>query len=341
MSLSCGGEDDPERLEGLDYLARRIAGGSADDEEIREMLVGFNRMGISGPELLTLALAFQEASVPATTSFPVVADLCGTGGGRVRTFNISTAASFVVAGCGVPVAKHGNRSNAGSSGSADVLEALGARLDMGRERPQRLLDRLGYSFFYAPVFNPAMRHAAAARREIGGRSVLNLLGPLLNPVRSRRRQLIGVADESLLEFLPPVLEGLGIERAMLVHGSPGMDEASTSGPTEAVLVKEGGWERITISAEELGLGEAAPQALAERSPLSSAILVREILHCGRPKEAKEVVLLNAACALVAFGRACDLPQGLRLAEGSLDSGRAAQRLERFVSLSRERRAELP
>ncbi|HUL39928.1 MAG TPA: anthranilate phosphoribosyltransferase [Methanomassiliicoccales archaeon] len=323
----------------MSEFARRIVAGEAPKEEIKEMLVSLNRNGVGPADVLSLALAFQEASVPAYTDFPVVADLCGTGGGAIRTFNISTAASFVVAGCGVPVAKHGNRSNAGRSGSADVLEALGARLRLSPGGASMILDSIGYSFFFAPSFNPAMRNAAEARREMGGRTIFNVLGPLLNPVRARRRQLIGVSDAGLLDVLPPVLGDLGIERAFVVHGSPGIDEVSTLGSTEAVLVEGHDAQRLTIRPQEMGLDVAAPIDLADRAPMPSAVLVRQLLHLGQPAPARDVVLLNAACALFAFGRANDLDHGLRLAEHSLASGRAAQRMERFVALSRKCRAD--
>ena len=318
----------------LKAFAQDIVSGKAEKGEIKEVLLSLNRRGLTGPDILALASAFQEASVPAHTRYPLVADLCGTGGGALRTFNISTAASFVVAGCGVPVAKHGNRSNAGPSGSADVLEALGARLALSPDTASKILDEIGYSFFFAPSFNPAMRHAAAARKEIGGRTAFNLLGPLLNPVRARRRQLIGVSDPGMLDVLPPILGDLGIERGMVVHGSPGIDEASTIGTTEAVLVEGGRCERLTLDPRELGLNIASPPDLADRSPVASATLLRRLLHEGGPDAARDVVLLNAACALLAFGRVADVDQGISLAERALDSGRAAQRLERFVAMSR-------
>ncbi|MEM0449751.1 MAG: anthranilate phosphoribosyltransferase [Methanomassiliicoccales archaeon] len=316
-------------------IAKKIVVGEVSNDEVKGLINFFHLNGISTMELLALAITFYRASIPSYTSFPAVADLCGTGGGCVRTFNISTAASFVVAGCGVPVAKHGNRSNAGKSGSADVIEALGARLNLGPILPSQILNEIGYSFFYAPVFNPAMKNVAAARKEVGGRTVFNLLGPLLNPVRTKRRQLIGVSDASLLDTLPSIIEAIGIDRCMLIHGSPGMDEASTLGPTEAVFIKKGNRERFTIYPRELGLCEGNKEAICDRSPLNSAILIRNILHKGEPNEAKEIVLLNAACALMAFGIAQDVEQGLRLAERSILTGRAAKKMEIFVSLTRK------
>jgi anthranilate phosphoribosyltransferase len=320
---------------GLDAsFAQDIVSGQASTAQIVAMLTSFQKEGLSGEQVLALARAFRQATVPAETAFPAVADLCGTGGGSVRTFNISTAASFVVAGCNVPVAKHGNRSNAGQSGSADLMEALGARLVMPPKRAAELLDEVGFSFFYAPTFNPAMRNAAEARRQMGGRTVFNLLGPLLNPVRAELRQLIGVHDPELLDLIPPLLEPMGIRRAMVVHGQPGMDEVSTLGTTDAVLVRGGSQERIVIDPAQLGLGRPSREELAERSPISSAITSREVLRSGSVGPVRDVVLLNAACALMVFGRAGDLEQGMRLAEHAIDSGRAERRIERYIALSR-------
>lgn len=318
----------------LRQFAERIVAGAASKEEIKEMLRSLSKAGVTSGDVLALAQAFQGASLPAFTRFSVVADLCGTGGGVARTFNISSAASFVVAGCGVPVAKHGNRSNAGQSGSADVLEALGARLSLSPGKASSLLDQIGYAFFFAPSFNPAMRHAAGARKEMGGKTVFNLLGPLLNPVRARRRQLIGVYDPEALDLLPPILGDLGIERGLVVHGSPGIDEASTMGPTEAVLVADGQTDRFTIHPREHGLELATIQDLGDRSPMSSAVLVRRLLHGEEVGPAKDVVLLNAACGLLAYGRAKDIDQGIRMADRAIESGRAAKRLERYITASR-------
>ena len=315
-------------------LARDIVSGKASTEEIKAMLASFQREGFSAQDLLDLAVAFKQATVSAETSFSAVADLCGTGGGTMRTFNISTAASFVVAGCGVPVAKHGNRSNAGQTGSADVIEALGARLVMSPGRAAALLDEVGFGFFYAPTFNPAMRNAAMARRQTVGRTVFNLLGPLLNPVNAERRQLIGVCDPELLDLLPPLLEHLGIGRAMVVHGQPGIDEVSTFGTTDAVLVRGGSMERFLIDPAELGLERPGLAELLEQSPIRSAVTTRKALRAGSAGAIRDVVVLNAACALLVYGRASDLEQGMRLAEHAIDSGRAERRIERYIGLSR-------
>lgn len=323
-----------ERLSGL---ASEIVSGRASKAEMVAMLRSIEERGLTSDDVLDLAMAFRQATVQVETCHEVVADLCGTGGGSVRSFNISTAASFVVAGCGVPVAKHGNRSNAGQSGSADVMEAAGARLVLSPQRAAALLDEVGIAFFFAPTFNPAMRNAAAARREVGGKTVFNVLGPLLNPVRARRRQLIGVYDRSLLDLLPPVLAPLGIERAILVHGRPGLDEVSTLGPTEAVLVERGKAERFAIDPMEYGYAHPDASQISDRSAMRSAILMSDILHGKQRGAPRDVVVLNAACGLLAFGRVSGIGNGIRMAEAAIDSGRAARRMEKYIALSRMNR----
>jgi anthranilate phosphoribosyltransferase len=325
-----------DRLQGNDLqaLAREIAAGRVDKERIILLLRGLAAKGLDSEDIRILAQAFREATVPVHTCHSTVLDLCGTGGGSPRTFNISTAASFLAAGAGVAVAKHGNRSNAGLSGSADVMEALGVRLKLDARSAGAVLDAIGITFLFAPSFNPAMRHAAAARKEVGGKTVFNVLGPLLNPVVAERRQLIGVYEPRLLELLPPVLDDLGTKRALLAHGHPDLDEVSTLGPTQIALVKNGSVDRFVIHPQEFDLPLAKESDLRDRSAMSSAILIRQILYGIENGPARQVVLLNSACALVAAGRCADVDQGLRLAEHAIDNGRAAKRMERLIDLSR-------
>ncbi len=235
-----------------EILAERLVTGSFHRPDMIESLTEMARRGETSHEVAALATAFRRAAVPVRTAHPIVLDMCGTGGARFRTFNVSTIASFVVASLGIPVAKHGNRSNRGC-GSADVLESLGARISLAPEEASRALDRIGFAFLYAPAFHPAMRHAAPVRKEISTRTVFNMLGPLLNPVVAPRRQLIGVYSPKLLDILPPVLPEMGVQRALLVHGRPGMDEVSVIGSTEAVLVDGDRYERFLIDPREMGL----------------------------------------------------------------------------------------
>ncbi len=264
-----------------------------------------------------------------------MADLCGTGGGTLRTFNISTISSFVVAGAGVPVAKHGNRSNAGASGSADVMEALGADIMLRPSEAGLILDQVGISFLFAPLYNPAMKNASAARKLIGGKTIFNALGPLLNPTMARRRQLIGVYEAGLLDLISPIMERIGTERTLLVHGHPGIDEVSILGRTEATLVRDGASERFVIDPSEYGLHIARPADISDRSPERSALLAKEILTGRESGAARDVVVLNAACALWVFGRVGDIAQGIALAERTIDSGAAEEKLLRFVAATRD------
>ncbi len=291
--------------------------------------------GFNEDDLLALAGSFRRATVPVETVHPLVADLCGTGGGVFRTFNISTVSSFVVSGTGVPVAKHGNRSNAGASGSADVVEALGANINLQPTEAGRILDHVGITFLFAPLFNPAMKNASAARKLIGGKTIFNALGPLLNPAVARRRQLIGVYDAKLLDIIPPILAKIGTERALLVHGHPGIDEVSILGRTEAALVRDGTTERLVIDPEDHGLQLARSADITDRTPERSALLTREILSGEESGAAKDVVVLNAACALWVFGRVGDIDQGIALAEQAIDSGAAEEKLIRFVKATHE------
>jgi len=308
-----------------------IVEGSAPKEEIVDMLRDMNERGIDADDLQNLAAAFRRATLPATTRFPVVADLCGTGGGTVRTFNISTIASLVVAGAGVPVAKHGNRSNAGRCGSADLIEALGADLRLSPSECGDILDAVGFGFFFAQKCNPAMRNAAEARKEVGGSTVFNVLGPLLNPVLARRRQLIGVYDRSLLDPIAKALDAVGVEGAMLVHGNPGMDEVNILGQTEAVLVEEGALDRFVIDPSDLGFNLGAARALADRPPAESAELALSILSGDERSTPRDAVVLNAGCGLRAFRRSGSIEEGIRLAEHSIDSGSALRKLRDFLA----------
>lgn len=312
-------------------LARDIIAGRFEEDTVSSQLVSMSARGERCEEVLSMAAAFREAAVPVPTAHPVVADLCGTGGARVRTLNVSTAAAFVVSSLGVPVAKHGNRSNH-LCGSADVLEALGARIFLSPQEAGRMLDRIGFTFLFAPSFHPAMKNAVPMRRRIGGRTVFNMLGPLLNPVRARRRQLIGVYSPALLDVLPPVLDALGVERALVVHGYPGMDEVSLTGTTKVAELRDGRVDRYIIDPVRLGITPPEGEGLSELPPARAAQALRSVLS-GVAGPRRNMVALNAACALYIYGRASDLEKGLLMAERALDTGAAFRRMEEFVRLS--------
>ncbi len=258
-------------------------------------------------------------------------DTCGTGGDAAGTFNISTVAAFVAAGAGLRVAKHGNRAMTSQCGSADVLEALGVRIDLGPEEVGRCIEEAGIGFMFAPVFHPAMKHAAVPRREIGIRTVFNILGPLTNPAGATA-QLIGVADVSFAPVLAGVLQRLGCQHGLVVHGGGGLDELSTLGPSTIWDVTPEAVYSYSITPEELGLARAGPGDIRGGTAAENATFVREVLE-GAPGPRRDVVLLNAAAAIVAGGLVDGLADGLRVAAESIDSGRAGQRLERLVEVS--------
>jgi anthranilate phosphoribosyltransferase len=248
-------------------------------------------------------------------------DLCGTGADGLHTFNISTLAAFVVAGAGVPVAKHGNRAITSRSGSADLVEALGIPLDPGPEAVARSIRETGFGFMFAPAYHPAMKHAMPIRRELPMRTIFNLLGPLSSPAHVRR-QLLGVADPSLVGLIAGALSRLDTERAIVVHGADGTDELSLAGPNQAVLVEGGSTRELVIDAVDFGLGRAPLAALAGGDAQLNAAITVSVLG-GEPGPARDVVLLNAGAALFVAGRAADVAEGVALAADSIDSGRAA------------------
>ena len=295
-----------------------IMDGEATPAQIGALLAALAVRGETEDEVVGFARVMRERAVPLRSEGAV--DTCGTGGDGAGTFNISTVASFVVAGCGVPVAKHGNRSASGSCGSADVLEALGIRLDPPVATVQRSLDEAGWAFLFAPGFHASTRHAVLPRKELGVRTCFNLLGPLTNPARPAG-QVVGVPRPHLAAFLARCLQRLGIARAWVVHGA-GLDELSLCGPTEVAAVDGGAVRTFTVTPEDAGLRRCPPEALQGGDAPRNATIAREVLE-GRPGPARDVVLLNAAAALVVAGRAKDLREGAALAAEAIDRGLAA------------------
>jgi anthranilate phosphoribosyltransferase len=258
-------------------------------------------------------------------------DTAGTGGDGARTINISTAAALVAAAAGAGVAKHGNRAVSSASGSADVLEALGFRLELPPARIERSIDELGFGFLFAPTHHPAMRHAAPVRRELAARTVFNVLGPLTNPAGARA-QVVGVYAPSLVRTIAEVLAQLGARRAFVVHGAGGIDELSPCGPNLVCEVVDGGVQEREIDPLELGLPRCDPAELRGGSPVENAAAIRAVLH-GENGGRRSAILLNAAGAIAAAGHAADLREGLELAREAVDSGAAATRLEALVEFS--------
>ena len=307
-----------------------IMSGDATPAQFGALVTALRMKGETVQEIAGMARVMREKSLRVQVSGSVV-DTCGTGGDNSGSFNISTTAAFVVAGAGEKVAKHGNRSMSGSTGSADVLEALGVSIALSPESVARCIDEVGFGFMFAQGFHPSMRFAAGPRREIGIRTVFNILGPLTNPANAAR-QLIGVADLSIAERMARVLGALGSEKALVVHGSDGMDELTITGPSTVWLLEGGEVSTFTVSPDELGLAVSDAGSIRADSPADSAAVARSVLS-GEPGAARDVVLMNAAAALVAAGRSDDLAAGVQLAAQSIDTGAAQSRLTALAELT--------
>lgn len=311
-----------------DRLARalgEIMDGGVSEARTAALLVALRMRGETVPQLIAAAQTLRARAVTAAVRDPRTVDTCGTGGSGIDTFNISTTAAFVVAGAGIPVAKHGNRAASSRSGSFDVLEALGVRIDLPIEACAGILDRVGIGAFFARTAHPAFRHVAKVRAELGVRTFLNLLGPLLSPVGARY-QVVGVSSEELVDPLAAVLAGLGALRALVVHGDDGLDELTTTAGNQAALVSGGRVERIRIDALELGLPRARLSDLRGGSAAENAAITRAIL-AGENGPRRDIVLLNAAAALFVVEAVGSLAEGLARAARSIDDGAAQARLQ--------------
>jgi len=307
-----------------------IMSGQATPAQIGAFLVALRLKGETVEEIAGMARAMREHSLRVEVDGPLV-DTCGTGGDAQGTFNVSTAAAFVAAGAGARVAKHGNRAATSACGSADVLEALGAKIDLPPEGVARCIREAGFGFMFAQTYHPAMKHVAGPRREIGIRTVFNVLGPLTNPAGAQA-QVLGVARPELAPKMAAALQRLGSRRVLVVHGQEGLDELSLSGPSTVHEVQGDRSREYTVSPEEVGLTSAPLEAIRGGSAQENASTLRAVLD-GESGPQREVVLLNAAAALVAADLAADLREGVRLAGEAIDSGAARQRLDKFVELS--------
>ncbi len=302
-----------------------VMSGEASDVEIAALLMAMRVRGETVEELAGAVRALTSRMIGIAAPAGAI-DVCGTGGDGRETLNVSTAVAFVVAGAGVPVAKHGNRALTSRTGGADVLAALGVGLELSPERLERCLERVGLAFLFAPRHHAALRHAAAARAALPTRTILNLAGPLANPARVRR-QLVGVYDPAWLEPMAAVLHRLGGERAWLVHGD-GLDELTLSGPSEVVALEAGRTRRFTLSPEAVGLGRRPVEAIRGGGAEDNAAALLALLE-GAPGAYRDTVLLNAAAALVVSGVAHDLPTAMRPARRSIDDGAALRVLHRL------------
>jgi anthranilate phosphoribosyltransferase len=325
-----------------------IMSGAATHAQIAAFLTALRMKGETVEELIGFAQVMRQKAVRIRTRGEEVAaltgtdremliDTCGTGGDAAGTFNVSTATAFVVAGAGLRVAKHGNRSVSSLCGSADVVEALGVSLDLTPAKVARCVDEVGIGFLYAPLLHTAMKHVMPARREMGIRTVFNMLGPLTNPAGANA-QVIGVYAAALVEPLARVLAELGTLRAFVVHGADGLDELSITGESRVAEAREGVVRTFTVRPEDVGLARASIDDLKGGDREQNAEIIRAIL-AGEPGPRRDIVLLNAAAALVVGMKARDLREGVALAAAAVDRGLARQRLEHLVALSRKLAAD--
>jgi anthranilate phosphoribosyltransferase len=304
--------------------------GEVTPSQMGAFLMALRVRGESVPELVG-AVSAMRAKMLRVAAPPGAIDIVGTGGDGHGSYNVSTLASLIVAGCGVPVAKHGNRAASSRSGASDVLTALGVAIGLPSEHVARCIHKAGIGFMMAQTHHAAMRHVGATRVELATRTIFNLLGPLSNPA-GVKRQLLGVFSREWLEPMAQVLRTLGSERVWLVHGSDGLDEITTTGPTSVVALENGAIRSFEIAPGDIGLPLASLADLKGGDPAHNAAALRAVLD-GRPGPYRDIAVFNAAAALVVAGTAAELAEGARLAAHSLDSGAARDRLERLVAVS--------
>ncbi len=323
-------------------IMKEIMSGKATGAQIAAFLTALRTKG----ETVNEITAFTEVMkgfchrISPTVDGQLV-DTCGTGGDRVQTFNVSTTAALVIAGAGVAVAKHGNRSVTSKSGSADVLERLGLNLNIEPKTVERAIEKVGIGFMFAPAFHPAMKYAIGPRREIGIRTVFNVLGPLTNPANANA-QLLGVYDRALTEPLAYVLKNLGCDEAMVVHGLDGLDEISTIGKTAIAWLREGEVKMLETLPTDFGVKPSRPEQIEGNTPEESAEITFKILNGGcKPNCPKrEIVLVNGAAGIIVGGKAADFSYGMELARESIDSGAAYRKLKTLVETCNGDRSKL-
>jgi anthranilate phosphoribosyltransferase len=315
----------------MEAVVRDIMGGAATPPQLGAFLIALTMKGEQIDEIVGAARAMRRYATRVPTQLAVV-DTCGTGGDLCNTFNISTTAAFIAAGAGLVIAKHGNRAMSGSVGGADVLEALGVRIDLEPGQVAACLDTVGMGFLFAQRFHPAMRHVAGPRREIGVRTIFNLLGPLTNPAGARA-QLLGVFAERWVEPLAEALGRLGSARAMVVHGEDGLDELSLTGPSLVAELRDGSVRTYRFDPTAVGLRRCEPADLAGGDVHRNAQIIRDIL-AGRAAAAQtDIAVLNAAAALYVGGRVDSIAAGLHTARAALERGAATAKLEALVEVT--------
>jgi anthranilate phosphoribosyltransferase len=306
-----------------------IMRGEATPAQIGSFLTALRAKGESVEEITSFARVMREFAARINPRVDgILVDTCGTGGDRIKTFNISTAAAFVTAGAGIPIAKHGNRSVTSKAGSADVLEALDVKIDLAPPDVKRCIEKIGFGFMFAPVFHGAMKYATPVRREICIRTVFNILGPLTNPANAQA-QVLGVYDVDLTEVLANVLIGLGVERAMVVHGLDGLDEISNTGGTQISEAKDGRVSNYKVEPEDFGFKRAKSDDIRGYDKEGNAALMIKILK-GDEGPCRDIVLMNSAAGVIVGGKASDFKEGVEVAKEAIDSGKAYEKLERLI-----------
>ena len=324
---------DLTEVEMVDVM-NEIMGGDATSAQIASFITALRIKGETVSEITGAARVMREKAVRVTAEGKCVVDMCGTGGDEAMTFNISTAAAFVVAGCGIIVAKHGNRSVSSKSGSADVLESLGVNIEAGVAVVEACLREVGIGFMFAPLMHSAMKFAAPVRREIGIRTIFNMLGPLTNPAGAKM-QVLGVYAPELTDIFAKVLLNLGSTHAFIVHGSDGLDEITLTGETkvtelEVTELKDGFIRTYHIKPEDFGLKRCAPKDIMGGDPEENARIITDVLN-GKKGPERDIVLLNAAAGITVAGKARSLEEGVAIAHGSIDSGEAMKKLKALIA----------
>ena len=325
------GEDLP--AEDSEHLFERLVLGKLEPAEIAGMLIALRMKGETAEEMIGAARALSAAALPFDRPDYLYADCCGTGGDGSGLINVSTATAFVAAACGLPVAKHGNRSVSSRCGSADVIEALGARIDLPPEKSRALLDETGFCFLFAQAYHPGMKHAGLVRRQLEVRTIMNLLGPCINPARPPV-QLLGVADPKMLRRIAQTLAAMGVREALVVHGS-GLDEVALHGETRAIRLSGDEIEEFAIAPEDAGLERAPLNVVTGGDVAENAARMKALLEGRGTAAEQDIVILNTAALLQTAGLAPTLREGAALARDALASGGAGQVLARFVEASRD------
>jgi anthranilate phosphoribosyltransferase len=325
---------DLEEKEMIQVMEKMI-GGVATPSQMAALLVGLRMKGESVSEITGAAKVMRNKATKIKSNHPVVIDLCGTGGDQQGTFNVSTAASFIAAGAGIPVAKHGNRSVSSQVGSADVLEELGINIDLSPEGAEQCLNEMGIVFLFAPIYHPAMKNVSQLRKDIGIRTIFNVLGPITNPA-GIKHQVMGVYSEVLVEPMAKVLRNLGYVRAMVVHGTDRLDEITVTGKTQIAELKDGMVKMYQFDPAEFGFKRRKLEELKGGNAEENAQILVSILR-GEEREAKrEIAVLNAAAGILVAGRAGDMKEAIAMAEESIDSMKALNKLNDLIKFTRSR-----